>query len=152
MPGSRSTASSPRTCPQTWSCDLAQQASGPSASPIYFVGVARGSSLRTVAVIPAVGHLIDMDAHWDALRQSDLSAEQVDLAGRSSVRVRRPGCAHDLAVEAINLGLDSSIPLLGRMALAVVNLLLGRLPLTAADDRVGQGLRCRGAGKHERSR
>jgi hypothetical protein len=47
----------------------------------------------------------------------------------------RRRCAHNLIVEAVDLRLDIAIPLAGPVIFPAVDLLLGRLQLTAVDDR-----------------
>ena len=59
--------------------------------------------------------------------------------------------AHNLVVEAVDLRLDTTTPLAGAVIYPAVDLLLGRLQVTALDDRPGWGLR-RGDADEERKR
>jgi len=60
---------------------------------------------------------------------------------------RTPGSrsAHNLVVEAVDRRLDTTTPLAGPVIYPAVDLLLGRLQVTAFDDRPGWGLRRVGA-------
>jgi hypothetical protein len=71
------------------------------------------------------------------------AAHDADRFGLARPRPAHPWSrsAHNLVVEAVDRRLDTTTPLAGPVSYPAVDLLLGRLQVTAFDDRPGWGLR-----------